>query len=527
MNIVDITKSSKGVRTLTKGKKDNQEVSGFLKQVERIGNALPHPAMIFVILSIIVIIVSAIVASKGVSVEFYDAKAEEMVTVEAVSLLNADGLRHIFNSATKNYTGFAPLGTVLVAMLGVGVAEWSGLINTSLKRLLTGVPPKLLTVVVIFAGIISNIASDAGYVVVVPLGAMMFAAAGRHPIAGLAAAFAGVSGGFSANVVLGTTDPLLAGITNEALVSAGIDYEIAVTANWFFMIASTFLLTFIGTLVTEKIVEKNLGEYHGSYVADNTPISDIETKGLKNAGIALLVFALVMGFLMVGENAIFKSPNADGEMTLQFFLNNGLLLMILLAFLIPGLAYGKTVGKIKDSNDLVKAMTSGMQSLAGYLVLAFFAAQFVNYFGTTNLGTILSVKGAEFLEARKFVGLPLIIVFIIVSAFLNLFMGSASAKWAIMAPIFVPMLFNLGLSPELAQAAYRIGDSTTNIITPLMSYFAMIVTFAKRYDEESGLGTLISTMLPYSGAFLVGWIILISIWYAFGLPLGPGAFIHI
>lgn len=508
-------------------KQDGQEVKGFLKKVEQIGNALPHPAMLFVILSIVVILVSAIVASKGVTVDFYDAKAEEQVTVSAVSLFNREGLAYIFNSATKNYTGFAPLGTVLVAMLGVGVAEWTGLINTSLKKLLTGVHPKLLTAVVIFAGIISNIASDAGYVVVIPLGAMMFAAAGRHPIAGLAAAFAGVSGGFSANLVLGTTDPLLQGITNEALSITGIDYEMAATGNWFFMIASTFMLTIVGTIVTERIVEKNLGEYHGDYEPDDSPVTELQNKGLRNAAIALIIFIGLMAFLMVGDNAVFKSAEPDGSMTLKYFLNNGLLLMILLAFMIPGIAYGKTTKKLNDSRDLVAAMTSGMSSLAGYLVLAFFASQFVSYFGKTNLGTILSVKGAAFLEAKKFTGLPLILVFILISAFLNLFMGSASAKWAIMAPVFVPMLYKLGLSPELTQAAYRIGDSTTNIITPLMSYFAMIVVFAQRYDKKSGLGTLISTMIPYSVAFLIGWTVLMIFWYKFNIPLGPNAFIHI
>ncbi|MGN9165866.1 AbgT family transporter [Tissierellaceae bacterium HCP3S3_D8] len=507
---------------------EKKEVKGFLKGVERIGNALPHPAMIFVILSIVVIIISAIVAKSGISVTYYDARAGKEVTVQAVSLLNAEGLRYIFNTAVKNYTGFAPLGTVLVAMLGVGVAEWSGLINTSLKKLITGVPPKLLTAVVVFAGIMSNIASDAGYVVVIPLGAIVFAGAGRHPIAGLAAAFAGVSGGFSANLILGTTDPLLAGITNEALTSAGLDYQIAATANLYFMMVSTFVLTFFGSLVTEKIVEKNLGKYTGKFVPDAEPITEIENRGLRNAGIALLLFVALMAFLMFPSNAIFRTfEEAVGKNTLKEFMNNGLMLAILLLFLIPGYAYGATIGKLKTSQDLVESMTEAMKSLGGYLVLAFFASQFVSYFGHTNLGTILSVKGAEFLESIGFTGLPLIIGFIIISAFLNLFMGSASAKWAIMAPIFVPMMMKLGLSPELTQAAYRIGDSTTNIITPLMSYFAMIVVFAKKYDEDSGLGTLISTMLPYSMVFLLSWIVLMSAWYFLKLPLGPGASIFI
>ncbi|HHV26876.1 MAG TPA: AbgT family transporter [Tissierellia bacterium] len=509
-------------------KEKQNEVKGFLKNVEKIGNALPHPVIIFIILSIAIAVVSAIVAATGVSVTYFDAKAGEEVTKKAVSLLNAEGLRYIFNSATTNFTGFAPLGTVLVVMLGVGVAEWSGLINTSLKRLLTDVNPRLLTAVVVFTGIISNIASDAGYVVVIPLGAIIFAGAGRHPIAGLAAAFAGVSAGFSANLIIGTTDPLLAGITNEALRSVGIDYQITSTANWYFMMVSTILLTFLGTFVTEKIVEKNLGTYTGDYIPDKAEVTPLEKKAIKNAGISLLIFVILAAFLMFPKNAVFKELDENtGKMTLDIFMNNGLLPLILLLFIIPGIVFGKTTGKIKDSKDIVTAMTSGMESMGGYLVLAFFASQFVNYFSYTNLGAIISYKGADLLKSIGFTGLPLIIAFIIISAFLNLFMGSASAKWAIMAPIFIPMMMKLGLSPELTQVAYRIGDSTTNIITPLMSYFPMIVVFAKRYDEESGLGTLISTMIPYSMTFLLGWTILMIIWYILGLPLGPGAYIHI
>lgn len=501
----------------------NTKEKGFLKSIERVGNALPHPAMIFVILSVAVVVISYFAAKLGKPITYFDARAGADVTVSAVNMMSADGLRYIFNSATKNFTGFAPLGTVLVAMLGVGVAEWSGLINTSLKKLLTNVHPRLLTVVVIFAGIMSNIASDAGYVVVIPLGAIVFAGAGRHPIAGIAAAFAGVSAGFSANLAIGTLDPLLQGITNEALRSSGETYQILPTANYFFMVASTFWLTLLGTFVTEKIVEKNLGPYTGDFMPSKEVVTEIENKGLRNAGLALLAFIIVMAALLLPSNAVFKTANAEGVLNINEFLSNGLMLTILLLFLIPGYVYGKTIGKINNSNDLVEAMTNAMKSMGGYLVLAFFAAQFVAYFSRTNLGIILSVKGANFLESIGFKGLPLILGFILVSAFLNLFIGSASAKWAIMAPIFVPMMMRLGLSPELTQAAYRIGDSTTNIITPLMSYFAMIVVFAKKYDKDSGLGTLISTMIPYTVVFLIGWALLMSVWYFAGWPLGPGA----
>ena len=499
------------------------ENKGFFGMIERVGNRLPHPVVLFILLAVGLIVLSEIIARFGVTVDYTDATGESVV-VEAVSLMTSDGLAYIFNSAVTNFTGFAPLGTVLVAMLGVGVAEWTGLIGTTLKRLLQNVPTSLLTAAVLFAGIVSNIASDAGYVVVIPLGAIVFAAAGRHPIAGLAAAFAGVSGGFSANLMFGPTDALLAGITNEALTSAGYNYEVAVTANWYFLIVSTFVLTAVGAYVTEKIVEPRLGEYTGDYQPDDEPVTDDEKRGMRNALIALVLFLAVMAFLMIPENAPLRALNEDtGQMTLDNFLANGLLFMIFLLFAIPGYFYGKTTGKIKNSHDLVTGMTEAMRSMGGYLVLAFFAAQFINYFSYTNLGTILAVSGARVLEGIGFVGLPLILGFVLVTAFINLFIGSASAKWAIMAPIFVPMMLELNIAPEMTQMAYRIADSSTNIISPLMSYFAMIIVFAQRYDKKSGIGTLVSTMLSYSIAFLIVWALLLMVWYYLGLPLGPGA----
>ncbi|WP_277630792.1 AbgT family transporter [Atopococcus tabaci] len=497
---------------------------GFLGGIERVGNKLPHPVIIFVILALAIILISEIVARSGFSAQYFDANVGEEVTATANSLLNGDGLLYIFNSATSNFTGFAPLGTVLVAMLGVGVAEWSGLIGSALKKMITKVPARLLTAVVVFAGIISNIASDAGYVVVIPLGAIVFASAGRHPIAGLASAFAGVSAGFSANLVFGPTDALLSGITNEALASVGIPYEVAVTGNWYFIIVSTFLLALVGTLVTEKIVEPNLGEYTGAYKPTDEPLTEEENKGLKHAGIALLLFLALMMFLMIPESAPLRDLDPEtGEMTLQSFLSSGLIFFIFLVFAIPGYFYGRATNKIRTSHDFVESMTESMRSMGGYIVLAFFAAQFINYFSYTNLGLLLASAGADFLEAIGFTGIPLIIAFILFTSFINLFMGSASAKWAIMGPVFVPMFFKLGLSPEMTQMAYRIADSSSNVISPLLSYFAMILVFMKRYEKDSGLGTLISTMLPYTIAFLISWTALLVIWYFFGLPLGPGA----
>lgn len=499
-------------------------IQRMLNWVEKVGNKLPHPVIIFIIMALIIIVVSEILTRMGVTSSYFDARENTERTIQAVSLMNADGLRYIFNTATKNFTNFAPLGTVLVTMLGVGVAEHSGLIGTALKKLMSKVPGSLLTAVVVFAGIISNIASDAGYVVVIPLGAIMFAGARRHPIAGLAAAFAGVSGGFSANIMFGPTDALLGGITNAALTSAGIDYSVNITANWYFLIVSTILLTIVGTIVTERIVEPHLGRFEGSYAEhQDEPITPLENQALKHGGWALLISAIVT-FLMV--NPWFGPMNevdSEGVRTIQPFLNNGIIFLVLLLFAVPGYFYGRKAGTINDSNELIGTMTEAMKSMAGFIVLAFFAAQVIEYFSYSNIGILLATSGAEFLEAANFTGIPLILAFILLTAFINLFIGSASAKWAILAPIFIPMFFTIGLSPEMTQMAYRVADSSTNIISPLMNYFAMILVFMQRYDKKAGLGTLISVMIPFSMAFLIFWTILLIIWYYFQIPLGPDA----
>ncbi len=505
--------------TNAKAQKRSGLFNKFLNVVERSGNRLPHPVTIFLLLSLAIILISEIGYRAGLTVSFYDAKAGADATVNAVSLANPTGLQYMINSAVSNFTGFAPLGTVLVAMIGVGVAEGTGLISAALKKLVLSTPSRLITATVVFAGIMSNVASDAGYVVLVPLGAIVFLSFNRHPLAGLAAAFAGVSGGFSANLMIGTIDPLLTGITNEALTVGGFDLTILPTSNWYFMIASTFLLVVLGTFVTERIVEPRLGEYKGPHLIESMEVSAEEKKGLKAAGLAILVFGAIMLFLTVPESGWLRNAG-----DLSAFISKGLVPTIMLVFLVPGLVFGVASGSVKNDKDVVKFMSKAMASMGGYLILAFVAAQFVAYFSYTNLGIILAVGGANFLSSIGFTGLPLVLAFIVVAAFINLFIGSASAKWAIMAPIFVPMMLRLGITPEFTQLAYRIGDSTTNIISPLMSYFAVIVTFAQKYDDESGIGTLISSMVPYSIVFLIGWSILMTAWYLLGLPIGPDAF---
>lgn len=496
-----------------------------LDMVEAVGNKLPHPVTLFVMLAFIVVVISDLAARAGVAVEFQRIVdgVPEIEHVEAVSLLTVDGIRRIFSEAVSNFTSFPPLGTVLVAMLGVGVAEGTGLIQAALRKLVLVTPKRFITLVVVFAGIMSNVASDAGYVVLVPLGALVFLSFKRHPIAGLAAAFAGVSGGFSANLMIGTLDPLLGGISMTAADMYSPGYIVDPTANWYFMIASTFLIMIIGTFVTEKIVEPRLGEYSGDEAVEIEQISSNESKGLLWALFSLVAFVAVISFLVVPANGILR--NDAGEILGNTPFMGGLVPIIALSFLIPGIAYGITAGTVKSDKDIASHMGKAMSTMGGYLVLAFVMAQFVSYFSWTNLGTILAVRGADVLRASGLTGVGMLIGFIIVSGFINLFIGSASAKWAIMAPIFVPMLMDLGYSPEFTQLAYRIGDSTTNIITPLMSYFAVIVAFAQKYDKKSGIGTLISTMVPYSMFFLLGWVVLFIVWFLLGWPIGPGVYV--
>lgn len=347
---------------------------------------------------------------------------------------------------------------------------------------------------------------------------------GRHPIAGLAATFAGVSGGWSANLLIGTNDPVFAGMSTEAARMIDPNYTVLPTGNWYFMVASTFLITFVGTLVTEKIIEPRLGEYIPEEKIAVDDISLDEKRGMKFALISLVVFFIVVGMLVVPENALLRNP-ATGELLRSPFMS-GIVFLMSMFFMIPGIFYGIGARTIKSDKDIINLMVKSINNLSGFMVLIFFAAQFVVFFNYSNLGIILSVKGANFLQETGFVGVPLIFAFIVMTAIINIFIAVDSAKWAIMAPIFVPMFMRIGFSPELTQAAYRVGDSCTNVIAPLMPFFPLVVAFAQKYDKKSGMGTMISLMLPYSIAFLIGWILLLIIWFVFNIPLGIGGGIH-
>jgi aminobenzoyl-glutamate transport protein len=505
----------------TAGVAKDSLLNRFLGAIERAGNILPHPATLFVILAVLVVLLSAVTSWVGVSVVHPGTKE----VIRAESLLTVAGLHRILTSLVTNFTGFAPLGTVLVAMLGIAVAEGSGLISAALRAVVLSAPGRLLTMVVVFAGVLSHMASDVGYVLVIPLGAMIFLAVGRHPLAGLAAAFAGVSGGFCANFLLGPTDPLLAGITQEAARILDKPYVVTAAANYYFAAASAVVIVLSGTFITEKVIVPRLGEYTGDEKPEELKeLSAAEKRGLWCALVAALALVGVILAGLVPEGGFLRDLKTGGVLDSPFL--RGIVAIIFFGGALIGLAYGVGAGTIRSDSDVMKAMEKAMATMALYLVLAFFAAQFVAFFNWTHLGVITAVKGAELLQASGIGGVPLIISFVVVTVLLDLVLGSASAKWAVMAPVFVPMFMLLGYSPELTQAGYRVGDSVANIITPLMSYFPLVVAFAQRYDKRAGIGTVMATMLPYSVTFFVLWTLLLIVWYLAGLPLGPGADIH-
>lgn len=484
---------------------------------------LPHPGTLFALMALAVIVVSGILSRFDLVVT-HPGTGEQ---VTPLNLMSQEGLHRILTSMVTNFTGFAPLGTVLVAMLGIGIMESSGLIGAALRKLVLSSPRRLLTAVLVFAGVMSNMASEIGYVLLVPLAGTIFLAAGRHPLAGMAAAFAGVSGGYSANLLLGTIDPLLAGLSTEAAQILDPEYTVNPAANYYFMFVSTFLLTAAGTWVTEKIVAPRLGDYTGDERADLHEMTTDERRGLRFALVAMILYTLFLVWSALPADSgipgagFLRNPE-NGELLHSPFMSS-IVAFIFLLGLVTGVAYGVGAGTYRNDAQVMKGMGKAMETLGLYLVLVFFAAQFVAYFNWTNLGLIVAVEGAELLKASGLGRVPMLLVFIGLSAFINLFMGSASAKWAIMAPVFIPMFMLLGFSPELTQNAYRIGDSSTNIISPMMTYFALIVAFIARYEPKAGIGTVIATMLPYSIVFLVIWSILLALWVLFDLPIGPGA----
>lgn len=497
---------------------------GRLARLERAGNRLPDPATLFFLALVVVMALSQIAELAGwavtKTVAGENGPVREMVT--ARGLLDSDGLWWLLAHLVENFVRFPPLGLVLVAMLGIGVAERSGLLPALIDRSMNRVPSALITPALLLVGILSSVTLDAGYVVLPPLAAALYASLGRSPLAGIAVAFAGVSAGFSANLVITGLDPLLAGLSTAGARILDADYAVAVTANWWFMIASTVALPLAGWAITARWVEPRLGqrglEQAGAVASERTHRTDTATEGraLRAAGWALLA-------VLAGVALVTLWPGAPLHGTGDRFARwvEAIVPILLVVFLVPGIVYGAVAGAIASDRDAAGLMARTMADMGPYIVLAFFAAQFIEAFRYSHLGEMLAVVGGDFLAGLGLPAAALAVAFVLVVLVGNLFIGSASAKYAFFAPVFVPMFMQAGISPELTQAAYRVGDSVSNVITPLNPYMIIILSLMQRYVPGAGLGTLVATMLPYTLGFLAVWLLLLSLWVTAGWPLGP------
>ena len=509
------------------------EMTGVLAWIEKSGNKLPDPVFIFLWCILAVVVMSVIATMAGVSAPHPTLldEAGNPVLVQAESLLSAVNIQRLLVEMPATFTGFHPLGYVLVVMLGAGVAERSGLFAAAMSGAVSNAPRFLLTPAVALIGMLGNLAADAAYVVLIPLAGVIFAAAGRHPIAGIAAAFAGVSGGFSANLVPGSIDALLFGITESAAETILPAFNANIAGNAYFIIGMTFVFLPVIWYVTDKIIEPRLGplvpgEMESSSAGvikdPDTKLSDVEVAGLKKAGWASLGVILLWVFLSLGPGTPLIDESASAEAQLNP-LYQSLVAGFFVLFLAAGWAYGAATGVVKSHRDIVEMMSGAMADLSYYLVLAFTAAHFVAMFAWSNLGLIFAISGAGVLEGSNLPNSVLLSLIILFSAMINLFIGSASAKWALLSPVLVPMLRLIGISPEMSTAAYRVGDGATNIITPLMPYFPLILIFCQRWQKQFGLGSLAATMLPYSVLMLFAGLALTVVWVVLGIPLGPGA----
>lgn len=506
-------------------------VARALDWVERIGNKLPDPAVLFLLCMLLVWVVSWLMS--GMAFSDIDPRSGQPIVIK--DLLSGAALTAFMAQMVNTFVTFPPLGVVLVAMLGLGVAEHTGFINAALRAMLSVTPRMLLTPVLIGVGVLSHIAVDAGYVLVIPLGAVIFYAAGRHPLAGIAAAFAGVSGGFSATFFLPSSlDPLLAGLSQSA--ARLIDPAVVVNPlnNFYFTSASTVLIMLVGWFLTDKVIEPRL---RGTKIdGDPAGLPTMETlkpeekRGLAFSAGAMGLTALLFLLTLLPETSPWRAPAGtplvEGQSNLLVAaapLMQSIVPLIFIFFLVPGVVYGAVSGSVKTHRDVIAGMAKAMSGMGYYIVMAFFCAQFIYAFGQSNLGALFAIKGATALQAM---GLPMsltLVGIVLLSASVNLLIGSASAKWALIGAIMVPMLMQLGVSPDLTQAAYRVGDSSTNIITPLLPYFPLIVVFCRKYVQNSGIGTLIALMLPYSITLIVVWTLFLIAFWSFGIPLGVGA----
>jgi aminobenzoyl-glutamate transport protein len=541
----------------TEGPGKSKGSGGFLGAIERAGDRIPHPALLFLILCGIVIVLSQILYLAGVKVTSEVATpppSQSQVVEEGGStnpgyqltpapgpdqyqihkettsvqgLLTGDGVRFIFTSTVDNFNGFGVVGVILVAMIGVGVAEEAGLIGALIRKLVKVAPPATITFIIVLLGIVSSIASDAGYLVLIPLGAAAFYSLGRHPLAGLGAAYAGVSAAFGVNLLITPTDGIITRVTNEALHLVAPGKNINLTANLYFSIASTLFLAVVITIFTDRFVIRRLGAFAGSADADEDEIDHrAESRGLRFAGIGLLGCLAAVLLLTLPSWGLLRNPGTGSLVNDAPFME-GLIFIITLIFLVVGICYGRGAGTMKSSNDVMNAITKTFAGLAGLIFMLLVISQFIAYFNYSKIATVIATQLGDALHSANIGALWLIILFILVTFLVNFIIPGVVPKWAIFAPIFVPLFYRLGIGPQTLLAAYRLGDSPFNVVTPLMVYLPFIVIVARRYKKDAGIGTVISLMLPYAVVVAVTWLVFFVAWYLIGIPLGPGAPIKI
>ena len=503
---------------------DKSFMQKLLDGVEAVGNKVPHPAVIFLIMSAIVIVLSQLFAMLGTRVTY---QVIDPVTHQAAytttgvnSLLTVEGIRFMITSVVRNFLGFGPVGVIFVAMVGVGLAEEAGLINALIRKIVVVAPRRAITFIIVALGALSSVASDAGYLVLMPLGSVAFLSLGRHPIAGLAAAFAGVSAVFGVNLIITPVDGVLTELTNDAIHLLNPNLSIYITANLYFSIVSTILMCVVCTIVTERVVEPRLGAYTGDVPAEGADATtEAESRGLRAAGFGLIGVLAFIALLSFPAGSPLRNP-VTGALIGDSPLMNSLIPLIMLVFLVIGSAYGYAAGTITSVTQAIGAITKTVSGLGGLLFLFLVISQFLAHFNYSNLATIAAVNLSDFIEHANLGSLPLLLVFVVVVALVNLIIPAAIAKWAILAPIFVPLFLKLGVAPDVVLAAYRVGDSPGNVITPLMAYFGMIVIFAQKYQKEAGVGTVVAMMLPYTVVLYVVWTLFLVVWYLLGIPMG-------
>lgn len=498
---------------------------GVLKWIEDMGNKLPHPFWMFVWICIFIIIVSGITALLGVRATHPDTG--ELIVAQ--NLISGQGLRRFLEEMVTNFAHFAPFGLVLVMLMGVSIAERAGLLAVAMRTIAFSVPKKIVLPVIFIIGACGNIGSDAGIVIVPPIAAMIFMQMGLSPIAGLIAGYAGATAGFTANFFIAGTDVLLAGISTQITMNMPGGTEVSATANWYFMIVSTFLVGFAGAFIAKRYTIPRCQKFEIFADVDlqvnDSKMTPLERKGMRHAGIALLVYVVLILLLVVPPGAPLRNQLTGGLVPSPFL--RGLIPILFFFFAIPGYFFGKVTGSIKQPNDVIRFMEHGMKELSGYIVLMLVVSQFINLFSWSRLDTIMAISGADFLKSTGITGPLLFTFYMVLVASLNMFLASGSAKWAIFAPIFIPMLAQLDYNPAFVQLMYRVGDSVTNCVTPLYIYFPLLLGWIHKYNKNIGIGTIVSLLVPYAIILFVLWVALLFVWYGLGLPIGVGEGIYI